>query len=111
MNIESDIRHRYIDSLFREAGIVMAYPQRDVHLDVTQPISLRVLSEDRDAYHQADNQALRAKFASAGTRPSLSPFSSSRNDIPNSKISLPQQRKMDLTRLFKPVLSSPFRRA
>jgi small-conductance mechanosensitive channel len=30
--IESDIRFN-IDGLFREAGIVIAFPQRDVHLD------------------------------------------------------------------------------
>ena len=41
MNIESDLRH-HINALFHEAGIVMAYPQRDVHLDVTRPISFRV---------------------------------------------------------------------
>ncbi len=39
--IESDIRFR-VDSLFREAGIVIAYPQRDVHLDSASPITVRV---------------------------------------------------------------------
>ena len=29
--IESDIRYR-IDALFREAGIVIAFPQRDLHI-------------------------------------------------------------------------------
>ena len=40
--IESDIRYR-IDSLFREAGIVIAFPQRDVHLDAEKPLEVRVL--------------------------------------------------------------------
>lgn len=40
--IESDVRYR-IDNLFREAGIVMAFPQRDVHLDTSRPLEVRVL--------------------------------------------------------------------
>jgi potassium efflux system protein len=40
--IESDIRYR-IDALFREAGIVIAFPQRDVHLDSREPIPVRLL--------------------------------------------------------------------
>lgn len=39
--IESDIRFR-IDSLFREAGIVIAFPQRDLHFDSKSPIRVRV---------------------------------------------------------------------
>ena len=42
--VESDIRYR-IDSLFREAGIVIAFPQRDVHLDTTRPLYVQVLPE------------------------------------------------------------------
>jgi small-conductance mechanosensitive channel len=42
--IESDIRAR-IDSLFREAGIVIAFPQRDVHLDSQSPIQVEVLQQ------------------------------------------------------------------
>lgn len=38
---ESDIRFR-IDELFRQDGIVMAYPQRDVHLNVGQPVEVRL---------------------------------------------------------------------
>lgn len=49
--IESDIRHR-IDSLFREADIVIAFPQRDVHLDAKNPIEVMLRnaeqSEDDD---------------------------------------------------------------
>ncbi len=38
--VRSDIRHR-IDKLLKEAGIVIAFPQRDVHLDVVGPIEIR----------------------------------------------------------------------
>jgi len=40
--LESRIRFR-IDELFREAGIVIAFPQRDVHLDASKPIELKLL--------------------------------------------------------------------
>jgi small-conductance mechanosensitive channel len=40
--IESDIRFR-IDALFRDAGIVISFPQRDVHLDTASPLDVRVL--------------------------------------------------------------------
>jgi len=41
--IESDIRFR-IDALFREEGLVIAFPQRDVHLDTSQPLELKILN-------------------------------------------------------------------
>jgi small-conductance mechanosensitive channel len=44
--IESDIRF-HIDSLFREAGIVIAFPQRDVHLDTQKPLEFRIV-KDKD---------------------------------------------------------------
>ena len=40
--IESEIRFR-IDDLFRQAGIVIAFPQRDVHLDTQRPLELRIV--------------------------------------------------------------------
>jgi small-conductance mechanosensitive channel len=40
--IESSVRFR-IDELFREAGIVIAFPQRDVHLDTQRPLDLRIV--------------------------------------------------------------------
>lgn len=40
--IESAIRFR-IDDLFRQAGIVVAFPQRDVHLDTQRPLELRIV--------------------------------------------------------------------
>ena len=39
--IRSDLRHR-IDELFRESNIVIAYPQRDVHLDVQNPVEIKI---------------------------------------------------------------------
>ena len=46
--IESEVRYR-IDDLFREAGITIAFPQRDVHLDVAEPLPVRVISGDPPA--------------------------------------------------------------
>ena len=46
--LESDIRFR-IDELFREAGIVIAFPQRDVHFDAQDPIKLRILNAAEEA--------------------------------------------------------------
>ncbi len=43
--VESNLRYR-IDELFREAGIVIAFPQRDVHLDTLQPLEVRVVGQD-----------------------------------------------------------------
>lgn len=40
--IESSLRFR-IDDLFREAGIVIAFPQRDIHLDSQKPLELRIM--------------------------------------------------------------------
>jgi len=45
--LESKIRFR-VDDLFRETGIVIAFPQRDVHLDASRPIELRLIG-DSDA--------------------------------------------------------------
>ncbi|MGB6012723.1 MAG: mechanosensitive ion channel domain-containing protein [Desulfobacterales bacterium] len=43
--IESDIRF-HIDELFRKAGIVIAFPQRDIHLDTQSPLELRIVNAD-----------------------------------------------------------------
>jgi small-conductance mechanosensitive channel len=40
--IESQVRF-HIDELFRDADIVIAFPQRDVHLDTQQPLELRLI--------------------------------------------------------------------
>ncbi len=44
--IESDIRF-HIDELFRKAGIVIAFPQRDIHLDTQSPLELRIVNADK----------------------------------------------------------------
>jgi small-conductance mechanosensitive channel len=41
----SDLRYR-VDELFREEGITIAFPQRDVHFDTQQPLQIRVLKDD-----------------------------------------------------------------
>jgi potassium efflux system protein len=45
--IESDIRF-HIDELFREAGIVIAFPQQDVHLDTHKPLEFRLIKDQGD---------------------------------------------------------------
>ena len=45
--IESDIRF-HIDDLFREAGIVIAFPQQDVHLNTHQPLEFRLIKDQGD---------------------------------------------------------------
>lgn len=44
IELESDIRFR-IDELFSQAGIVIAYPQRDVHLNVMRPLEVRLAAD------------------------------------------------------------------
>jgi small-conductance mechanosensitive channel len=46
LRMESDLRYR-IDSLFNEAGIVIALPQRDIHLDTMRPIDIRLVGSDK----------------------------------------------------------------
>jgi len=41
----SDIRFR-LDDEFRKNGIVIAFPQRDVHLDNLSPLDVRVVTDD-----------------------------------------------------------------
>jgi small-conductance mechanosensitive channel len=42
--VESDVRFR-IDELFRENHLVIAFPQRDVHLDTHKPLEIRINKE------------------------------------------------------------------
>ena len=44
MRIESDVRFM-IDQYFREAGITIAFPQRDLHLDTQRPLEIRMMPE------------------------------------------------------------------
>ena len=41
LEAKSDIRYK-INDILTEAGIVIAFPQTDVHLDTTKPIDLRI---------------------------------------------------------------------
>ena len=34
--------HLAINKKFNEAGIVIAFPQRDIHLDTSQPLDVRI---------------------------------------------------------------------
>ncbi len=43
----SDIRHA-INELLEKAGIVIAFPQQDVHLDAMKPIEVKVVTPDAD---------------------------------------------------------------
>lgn len=42
--------NRAIDKEFRQAGIEIAFPQRDVHLDATGPLDIRVVSDERSDF-------------------------------------------------------------
>ena len=41
--------HVSIDRKLREAGISIAFPQRDVHIDTTRPLEIRVSREKKQA--------------------------------------------------------------
>lgn len=41
------VLHQVIDQKFRAAEISMAFPQRDVHLDVSKPLAIKVIREER----------------------------------------------------------------
>jgi len=42
--VESQVRFA-IDDLFREHDVVIAFPQRDVHLDASRPLEVRLVEE------------------------------------------------------------------
>jgi potassium efflux system protein len=46
--VASDLRFR-IDQLLREAGITIAFPQRDVHLDGMSPLQVEIVEGAREA--------------------------------------------------------------
>lgn len=43
--LESDMRF-LIDRMFRENALVIAYPQRDIHLDTSSPLEVRIVSTE-----------------------------------------------------------------
>lgn len=45
--------HQAIDAAFRQAGITMAFPQRDVHLDTVAPLSVRIVGEEEGTAGEA----------------------------------------------------------
>ena len=45
VRVESDVRYR-IDNLFRDAGIVIAYPQCDMHVDNGRPLQIQVVPSE-----------------------------------------------------------------
>jgi potassium efflux system protein len=47
MKTESNVRF-LIEKHLREAGIVVAFPQRDVHMDTSKPLDLRIINVDKD---------------------------------------------------------------
>jgi len=50
--VESDLRFR-IDELFADRGLVIAYPQRDVHLNVMRPVEVRIAQPLGQTRHAA----------------------------------------------------------
>lgn len=48
LSIPSDIRYR-IDNLFREAGITIAFPQRDIHIDPLSSMQIELKRQPREA--------------------------------------------------------------
>ena len=51
---ESNVRF-LIEKHLREAGIVVAFPQRDVHMDTSKPLDLRIINVDKDDLPDADS--------------------------------------------------------
>lgn len=45
--VESDLRLR-INELFKDAGITIAFPQRDIHLDTLSPLQVRIADRESD---------------------------------------------------------------
>lgn len=46
--VRSDLRYA-IDAAFREAGVTIAFPQRDLHLDVRRPLALSLVKAEKDS--------------------------------------------------------------
>lgn len=42
----SELRYR-IDELFRQSGIVIAFPQRDLHFDATRPLEIKLMNDSK----------------------------------------------------------------
>jgi small-conductance mechanosensitive channel len=53
MKVQSVVRFR-IDELFRENDLVIAFPQRDVHMDSLSPIEIRMVGDAKGSASDAD---------------------------------------------------------
>ena len=53
--IESDLRFT-IDRVFRDAGIAIAFPQRDIHLDLAKPIEVALVPTATSAATESANR-------------------------------------------------------
>jgi small-conductance mechanosensitive channel len=51
--VRSDLRH-IINRRFEEAGIVMAYPQREVHLNTAEPVRIQLVAPEKTAPKDGD---------------------------------------------------------
>ncbi|WP_455234272.1 hypothetical protein, partial [Thiogranum longum] len=40
--------HKAINDKFNNAGLVIAFPQRDVHLDTSRPLEIRIRHDKQD---------------------------------------------------------------
>jgi potassium efflux system protein len=48
--------HKTIYTRFKEAGIVIAFPQRDVHLDTSKPLDIRLHQDAAQALHDPQSR-------------------------------------------------------
>lgn len=62
--VRSELRHR-IDALFKEAGIVMCSPQREVLVDTVRPMEVRLIDATRRGAKESSEVAERVTFATA----------------------------------------------
>jgi small-conductance mechanosensitive channel len=51
--VRSDLRH-IINRRFEEAGIVMAYPQREGHLNTAEPVRIQLVAPEKTAPKDGD---------------------------------------------------------
>jgi len=53
--VKSDIRHM-LDKRFRDAGITIAFPQRDVHIDSSRPIEIQISEDQSKRIIEGENE-------------------------------------------------------
>jgi len=47
--------HEAVNSKFNAAGICIAFPQRDVHIDAAQPLEVRISRDKDKGAHAVDD--------------------------------------------------------